>query len=80
MVLFVVEQIEQDILMLVLGKQGWLYIVIECYSCFDWLMLILDEYWEYWLDVEIDLISGFNFDLLLALVWVEFDLVIMFDL
>ncbi|MGC1510523.1 LysR family transcriptional regulator [Ketobacter sp. MCCC 1A13808] len=78
-VLPAVEQTEQDISMLALGKQGRLHIAIECHSCFDWLMPTLDEYREHWPDVEIDLISGFNFDPLPALARAELDLVITSD-
>ena len=74
-----VEQAEQDIVRLAEGKQGRLHIAIECHSCFDWLMPTIDEYREDWPDVEIDLISGFNFDPLPALARAELDLVITSD-
>ncbi|HCB39129.1 MAG TPA: LysR family transcriptional regulator [Gammaproteobacteria bacterium] len=74
-----VEQREQDIVRLAEGKQGRLHIAIECHSCFDWLMPTIDEYREDWPDVEIDLISGFNFDPLPALARAELDLVITSD-
>lgn len=78
-VLPAVEQAEQDIVRLAEGKQGRLHIAIECHSCFDWLMPTIDEYREDWPDVEIDLISGFNFDPLPALARTELDLVITSD-
>ena len=78
-VLPAVEQAEQDIVRLAEGKQGRLHIAIECHSCFDWLMPTIDEYREDWPDVEIDLISGFNFDPLPALARAELDLVITSD-
>lgn len=78
-VLPAVEQTEQDIALLAMGKQGRLHIAIECHSCFDWLMPTIDEYREHWPDVEIDLISGFNFDPLPALARAELDLVITSD-
>lgn len=74
-----VDQAEQDILRLAAGKQGRLHIAIECHSCFEWLMPTLDQYRESWPDVEIDLISGFNFDPLPALSRSELDLVITSD-
>lgn len=74
-----VDQTEQEILRLAAGKQGRLHIAIECHSCFEWLMPTLDEYREDWPDVEIDLISGFNFDPLPALSRSELDLVITSD-
>ena len=78
-VLPAVEQTEQDILRMAAGKQGRLHIAIECHSCFEWLMPTLDEYREDWPDVEIDLISGFNFEPLPALTRSELDLVITSD-
>ena len=78
-VLPAVELTEQDILRMAAGKQGRLHIAIECHSCFEWLMPTLDEYREDWPDVEIDLISGFNFDPLPALTRSELDLVITSD-
>ncbi|MCG8536138.1 MAG: LysR family transcriptional regulator [Pseudomonadales bacterium] len=78
-VLPAVDQAEQDIMLLAQGKQGRLNIAIECHSCFDWLMPTINEYREDWPDVEIDLISGFNFDPLPALSRAELDLVITSD-
>jgi len=78
-VLPAVEQAEQDIVRLAEGKQGRLHIAIECHSCFDWLMPTIDEYRADWPEVEIDLISGFNFDPLPALARGELDLVITSD-
>jgi len=74
-----VDQTEQDILRMAQGTHGRLHIAIECHSCFEWLMPTLDEYREDWPDVEIDLISGFNFDPLPALTRSELDLVITSD-
>ncbi|MDY6922139.1 MAG: LysR substrate-binding domain-containing protein [Pseudomonadota bacterium] len=78
-VLPAVEQAEQDLDWMALGKQGRLHIAIECHSCFDWLMPTIDEYRREWPEVEIDLISGFNFDPLPALARAELDLVITSD-
>ncbi len=78
-VLPAIEQAEQDMVRMAEGKQGRLHIAIECHSCFDWLMPTIDEYREDWPDVEIDLISGFNFDPLPALARAELDLVITSD-
>ena len=78
-VLPAVDQTEQEILRMAAGKQGRLHIAIECHSCFEWLMPTLDEYREDWPDVEIDLISGFNFEPLPALTRSELDLVITSD-
>lgn len=61
------------------GRHGRLHIAIECHSCFDWLMPTLDDYRESWPDIEIDLVTGFNFDPLPALKRGEVDLVITSD-
>ncbi len=74
-----IDQTEQDILRLAAGKHGRLHIAIECHSCFEWLMPTIDEFREDWPDVEIDLISGFNFEPLPALTRSELDLVITSD-
>ena len=71
-----VDQTEQEILLLAAGKSGRLHIAIECHSCFEWLIPTLDDYRVDWPEVEIDLISGFNFDPLPALTRSELDLVI----
>ena len=71
-----VDQTEQEILLLAAGKSGRLHIAIECHSCFEWLIPTLDDYRDDWPEVEIDLISGFNFDPLPALTRSELDLVI----
>ncbi len=74
-----IDQAEYDILQMLEGKQGRLSIAIECHSCFEWLMPTLDEYREAWPRVEIDFISGFNFEPLPALSRSELDLVITSD-
>ncbi|MGG7055075.1 LysR substrate-binding domain-containing protein [Nitrosomonas sp. ANs5] len=36
--------------------------MLECHTCFDWLMPIMDTFRADWPDVELDLISGFHSD------------------
>jgi LysR family transcriptional regulator for metE and metH len=69
----------RDIQKMAGGQAGRLHIAIECHSCFQWLMPTLNSYRENWPEVELDLISGFNFDPLPALQQRELDLVITSD-
>ena len=41
---------------------GSLRIVLECHTCFDWLMPLMDAFRQHWPDVELDLVSGFHSD------------------
>ena len=41
---------------------GSLRLVLECHTCFEWLMPVLDAFRERWPEVEIDLVSGFHSD------------------
>jgi LysR family transcriptional regulator for metE and metH len=42
------------------GDTGQLRVVLECHTCFDWLMPVMDEFRKRWPEVEIDLVSGFH--------------------
>src|SRR5258707_160704 len=39
---------------------GTLRIALECHTCFDWLMPIMDAFRKHWPEVELDLVSGFH--------------------
>ena len=41
---------------------GSLRVVLECHTCFDWLMPLMDAFRQNWPDVELDLVSGFHSD------------------
>ena len=73
------EIAEQEIQNLISGDLGRLHIAIECHSCFDWLMPTIDAFRDQYPDVEIDLLSGFNFEPLPALQKGELDLVVTSD-
>lgn len=53
---------ERDVARLAQGEAGLLRIAVECHSCFDWLMPSMDAFRERWLQVELDLVSGFHAD------------------
>lgn len=57
-----VEQAERDLLRLSQGVGGTLRIVVECHTCFDWLMPAMDVFRQRWPDVELDIVSGFHPD------------------
>ncbi len=71
-----VEQAERDIARLSQGDQGTLRVALECHTCFDWLMPVMDAFRQRWPDVEIDLVSGFHSDPVELLQRGEADLVI----
>ena len=55
-----IEQAERDVARLSQGDQGQLRVALECHTCFDWLMPVMDAFRQRWPDVEIDLVSGFH--------------------
>ena len=75
-VLPAVEQAERDVARLSQGDQGQLRVALECHTCFDWLMPVMDAFRQRWPEVEIDLVSGFHSDPVELLRSGEADLVI----
>ena len=71
-----VEQAERDIVRLNQGDTGQLRVVLECHTCFDWLMPVMDTFRQRWPEVEIDLVSGFHSEPVELLRSGEADLVI----
>jgi LysR family transcriptional regulator for metE and metH len=55
-----VEQAERDVARLSQGDRGQLRVALECHTCFDWLMPVMDAFRQRWPEVEIDLVSGFH--------------------
>lgn len=55
-----VQAAERDLARLAQRRGGRLRIVLECHTCFDWLMPVMDEFRRHWPDVELDLVSGFH--------------------
>ena len=55
-----IEAAEREVARLSQGDQGQLRVALECHTCFDWLMPVMDEFRRRWPDVEIDLVSGFH--------------------
>lgn len=73
------DEAVRDIHKLLHGEAGRLHLAIECHSCFNWLMPVLDSYRRHWPGVELDFSSGFLFEPLPALQRGEVDLVITSD-
>jgi LysR family transcriptional regulator for metE and metH len=55
-----VDQAERDVNQLAQGHQGSLRVALECHTCFDWLMPVMDAFRQRWPEVDIDLVSGFH--------------------
>ncbi|MEC5159896.1 MULTISPECIES: LysR family transcriptional regulator [unclassified Janthinobacterium] len=55
-----IEQAERDLARLSQGDRGTLRVALECHTCFDWLMPVMDAFRQRWPEVEIDLVSGFH--------------------
>jgi LysR family transcriptional regulator, regulator for metE and metH len=61
-VLPAVDEAERDVTKLVSGASGALRIAVECHTCFDWLMPVMDAFRTRWPEVELDIVSGFHAD------------------
>lgn len=57
-----IEETERNLMRLKDGTAGPLRIVVECHTCFDWLMPTMDVFRTHWPEVELDIISGFHSD------------------
>jgi len=57
-----VADAEREITRLKGDSRGELRLALECHTCFDWLMPVMDEFRARWPEVEIDLLAGFHSD------------------
>src|SRR6266568_3905393 len=71
-----VGEAERDVLRLKGETRGELRIALECHTCFDWLMPVMDEFRRRWSEVEVDLVAGFHAEPLALLDEGRADLVI----
>jgi LysR family transcriptional regulator for metE and metH len=55
-----IAEAERDIVRLKNDVRGELRIALECHTCFDWLMPVMDEFRRRWAEVEVDLVAGFH--------------------
>lgn len=75
------EQAESQLLNLVKGEHGGrLNLSMDCHACLQWIMPALKSYQKSWPDVDLDFISGFDFEPLPALLNGQLDLVITSDI
>ena len=57
-----VDTAERDLTRLKGGTAGEMRVVLECHTCFDWLMPVMDDFRRRWPEVEVDLVAGFHAD------------------
>lgn len=57
-----IQTAERDLAKMSQQGTGSLRIVLECHTCFDWLMPLMDAFRQHWPGVELDLVSGFHSD------------------
>jgi LysR family transcriptional regulator for metE and metH len=55
-----IGEAERELIRLKDDTRGELRIALECHTCFDWLMPVMDEFRRCWPEVEIDLVAGFH--------------------
>lgn len=60
--LVAVADAERDLVRLKGDPGGDLRIALECHTCFDWLMPVMDAFRGRWPEVEVDLLAGFHSD------------------
>ena len=78
-VLPLLRQAERNLQKMAGGHSGRLHMVIECHSCFDWLMPAINSFRDHWPEVEIDLSTSFHFEPIPALQRGDIDLVVTSD-
>ncbi len=52
------QEAERDLAQLTARPAGMLRIALECHTCFDWLMPIMDDFRPHWPEVELDWCGG----------------------
>ena len=55
-----IAEAEREVIRLKDDTRGALRIALECHTCFDWLMPVMDEFRRRWPEVEVDLVAGFH--------------------
>lgn len=59
-VLAELREAERELARFAQSPRGALRIALECHTCFDWLMPVMDAFRRSWPQVELDLVSGFH--------------------
>ncbi|MBA1149060.1 LysR family transcriptional regulator [Ectothiorhodospiraceae bacterium WFHF3C12] len=73
------ERAERDVRRMACGEDRRLHIAMECHSCYEWLMPVLERFRGAQPGVDLDLTAGFSFQAMAALRRAEVDLVITPD-
>lgn len=55
-----IQAAERDVAKIAAKPVGTLRIALECHTCFEWLMPVMDSFRTSWPQVELDLVSGFH--------------------
>jgi len=55
-----IQAAERDVAKIAAKPVGTLRIALECHTCFEWLMPVMDAFRATWPQVELDLVSGFH--------------------
>jgi len=55
-----IQTAERDVAKIAFKPAGTLRIALECHTCFEWLMPVMDAFRVNWPQVELDLVSGFH--------------------
>jgi len=57
----VFDQTEQTLKAYQLGRKGVLRIGVECHPCYEWLKIVLKQFLELLPDIDVDIVSKFQF-------------------
>jgi LysR family transcriptional regulator, regulator for metE and metH len=71
-----IQAAERDVAKIAAKPVGTLRIALECHTCFEWLMPVMDAFRATWPQVELDLVSGFHANPLALLTENKADMVI----
>ncbi|HCW98831.1 MAG TPA: LysR family transcriptional regulator [Pantoea sp.] len=53
---------DRDLYQFADGQRGVLRVTLECHTCYEWLMPVMDAFRKKWHDVEVEIVSGFQSD------------------
>ncbi|SFR58756.1 LysR family transcriptional regulator [Thiomicrospira sp. ALE5] len=73
------QQLERQLVMLIQGETGRLWIGIDCHTCFEWILPLLKPYLEKWPSVDFDIVPSFQAPPLQKLQQQQVDFVVTSD-
>ncbi len=71
-----IQAAERDVARIAAKPIGTLRIALECHTCFEWLMPVMDAFRGSWPQIELDLVSGFHANPLALLTEGKADMVV----